>query len=103
MRDMHLSLPEKKGPGPSYCKRKEWRFILKRICEFLRSVDYLIQELLHRIVKTSVRHLFQYVDKSASLNLVTFKKRSNQTNSDSLTKYLKKILIKKCSVHIFIF
>ncbi len=54
--------------GPSYAKRKEWRYILKRICEFLRSVDYLIQELLHRVVRTSVKHLHEYVLKSTGLN-----------------------------------
>lgn len=89
MRDMNLSLPARKGPGPSYSKRKEWRFILKRICEFLRSVDYLIQELLHRVVKTSVRHLYEYVNSSACLNLDSLKKvkKSNQSNTDSLSKY----------------
>ena len=53
--------------GPSYAKRKEWRFILNRICQFLRLVDYLIQELLHRVVKTSVKRLHEYVAKSTGL------------------------------------
>lgn len=70
--------------GPSFAKRKEWRFILNRICEFLRLVDYLIQELLHRIVKTSVKRLHEYVSKSTSSNL------GNKTNTD---RYLNKILI----------
>ncbi len=55
--------------GPSYSKRKEWRFVLLRICEFLRMVDYLIQELLHRVVKTSVRHLHDYVYKSTGMRI----------------------------------
>ena len=53
--------------GPSFARRKEWRFILRRICEFLRSVDYLIQELVHRVVKTSVRLLHEYVEKSSEI------------------------------------
>ena len=53
-----------KESGPSFAKRKEWRFILLRICEFLRLVDYLIQELLQRIVTTSVRLLHEYVAKA---------------------------------------
>jgi hypothetical protein len=55
--------------GPDYAKRKEWRFILSRICEFLRMLDYLIQELLHRVVKTSVRHLYEYVSKSTGMRI----------------------------------
>ena len=39
-----------------------------RICEFLRLVDYLIQELLHRVVKTSVKRLHEYVGKSTGLS-----------------------------------
>ena len=50
--------------GPSFAKRKEWRYVLVRICEFLRLVDYLIQELLTRIVTTSVRQLHEYVAKA---------------------------------------
>lgn len=50
--------------GPSFVKRKEWRFILSRLTHFLRLVDYLMQELLHRVVKTSVQHLHDYVLKA---------------------------------------
>lgn len=32
-------------------------------------VDYLIQELLHRVVKTSVRHLHDYVYKSTGMRI----------------------------------
>lgn len=55
-----------KEKGPSYVKRKEWRFILTRLTNFLRLVDYQIQELLHRVVKTSVQHLHDYVAKSTT-------------------------------------
>ena len=64
LRDTSLIAPPKRGKGPNYAIRKEWRFILQRICQFLRMVDYLIQELLHRVVKTSVRLLNEYVMKS---------------------------------------
>lgn len=64
LRDTSLITPPKRGKGPSYAIRKEWRFILQRICQFLRMIDYLIQELLHRVVKTSVRLLNDYVMKS---------------------------------------
>ena len=71
--------------GPSFAKRKEWRYILRRICQFLRSVDYLIQEFLHRVVKTSVIHLCDYVTKSTN-TIVEPKK--HKLVSDSFARYL---------------
>jgi hypothetical protein len=32
-------------------------------------IDYLIQELLHRVVKTSVRHLHHYIYKSTGMKI----------------------------------
>ena len=72
--------------GPSFAKRKEWRYILRRICQFLRSVDYLIQEFLHRVVKTSVIHLSDYVSKSTNTNVET--KNKHKLKSDSFIRYL---------------
>lgn len=64
LRDPHLKLPTLKEKGPSYVKRKEWRFILSRLSGFLRMIDYQIQELVHRVVKTSVKQLHEYMCKS---------------------------------------
>lgn len=81
LRDTSLIQAPKRGKGPCYAVRNEWRFILQRICQFLRMVDYLIQELLHRVVKTSVRLLNDYVMKS-----VGFRKNLDSPISKDLSK-----------------
>lgn len=69
MRDMHLSLPSKREKGPSYAARNEYRYVLRRLCEFLRMVDYLMQEMLHKIVRNSVKQLREYVIMSSGLHI----------------------------------
>ncbi|XP_023930267.1 dynein heavy chain 6, axonemal [Lingula anatina] len=46
---------------PSYAQIAEWRKILARLSEFLKSVDYLLLELLRRLVKTAVKELLNFL------------------------------------------
>ena len=88
--------------GPSYAKRKEWRFILTRICEFLRLVDYLIQELLHRVVKTSVKRLHEYVGKATGLSSENRKGFLSETDRfDRKIKFIANF--KKCVILVIFF
>jgi hypothetical protein len=61
--------------GPEYALRKEWRYILRRLRDFLRMIDYLVQEMLQRIVKVSVKHLHDYVKASAEFDEVAFEEK----------------------------
>lgn len=81
LRDTSLIQAPKRSKGPCYAVRNEWRYILQRICQFLRMIDYLIQELLHRVVKTSARLLNDYVMKS-----VGFRKSLDSPISKDLSK-----------------
>ena len=49
------------GMKPLYAEISEWRKILSRLCSFLRSVDYLILEMLRRLVLTAVRQLLDHL------------------------------------------
>ncbi|XP_070577565.1 LOW QUALITY PROTEIN: dynein axonemal heavy chain 6-like [Ptychodera flava] len=55
---------EKRREGPSYTQIAEWRAILSRLSAFLRTADYIILDLLHRLTKTAVRHLLEFFDGS---------------------------------------
>jgi hypothetical protein len=61
--------------GPDYSLRKEWRYVLRRLRDFLRMIDYLMQEMLHRIVKVSVMHLQDYVKSSTEFNLEEYEEK----------------------------
>ena len=50
--------------GPSFIVRKHWRDTLTRLTEFLRLLDYLILELLRRLVKSAVRDLLMHLRRS---------------------------------------
>ena len=39
----------------------EWRSILARLSCFLRTADYIILDMLHRLVKTAVRTLLEFL------------------------------------------
>ena len=49
------------GDKPSYAEIAEWRKILGRLASFLRSIDYLILEMLRRLVITATRHLLEHL------------------------------------------
>ena len=57
---MYLFLANK----PTFAEIAEWRKILHRLSFFLRSVDYLILELLRRLVLTATRDLTRFVTQS---------------------------------------
>ncbi|XP_069117336.1 dynein axonemal heavy chain 6-like isoform X3 [Argopecten irradians] len=52
---------DKKVVKPLYAEIAEWRKILNRLSGFLRSIDYLILEMLRRLVVTAVRHLVDHL------------------------------------------
>ena len=54
---------------PTYAQIAEWRKILHRLSYFLRSVDYLLLELLRRLVVTATRHLLKFVKQSYNAGL----------------------------------
>ena len=54
--------------GPSFTVRKHWRDTLKRLTEFLRLLDYVILELLRRLVKSAVRDLFMHLRESFAVD-----------------------------------
>ena len=65
--------------GPSFTVRKHWRDVLTRLTEFLRLLDYIILELLRRLVKSSVRDLLIHLRQS---HLVEFELNSKDSVDD---------------------
>lgn len=50
---------------PTYTQIAEWRRVLARLVQFLRLVDMQVMELLRRLVKTSLRHLLEFMNSSS--------------------------------------
>lgn len=49
------------GDRPTYAQIADWRKILNRLASFLRSIDYLVLEMLRRLVITATRHLLEHL------------------------------------------
>ena len=49
---------------PTYAQIAEWRKILHRLSYFLKSVDYLLLEMLRRLVTTAAKQLLKFVETS---------------------------------------
>ena len=49
------------GDKPTYAQIADWRKILNRLASFLRSIDYLVLEMLRRLVITATRHLLDHL------------------------------------------
>ena len=49
------------GDKPTYAQIAEWRKILNRLASFLKSVDYLVLEMLRRLVVTATKHLLDHL------------------------------------------
>ena len=49
------------GDKPTYAQIAEWRKILYRLSSFLKSVDYLVLEMLRRLVVTATKHLLDHL------------------------------------------
>ena len=49
---------------PTYAQIAEWRKILHRLSYFLRSVDFLLLEMLRRLVTTAAKQLLKFVETS---------------------------------------
>ncbi|WAR20146.1 DYH6-like protein, partial [Mya arenaria] len=52
---------EKKSDKPTYAQIADWRKILQRLASFLRSIDYLVLEMLRRLVITATRQLLEHL------------------------------------------
>lgn len=52
------------GSKPLYAQIAEWRKILSRLAAFLKSIDYLILEMLRRLVVTAMRLLLEHLSSS---------------------------------------
>ncbi|XP_071789676.1 dynein axonemal heavy chain 6-like isoform X2 [Asterias amurensis] len=68
---------KQKKTGPSYTDMAEWRSILSRLCSFLRTADYLVLEMLHRLVKTAVRSLQGFLSTSVTTGNDLAKKQAD--------------------------
>lgn len=69
--------------GPSFTVRKHWRDTLKRLAEFLRLLDYIILELLRRLVKSAVRDLLVHLRESYSVEFELVNKVQNDEEDNS--------------------
>lgn len=49
------------GDRPTYAQIADWRKILNRLASFLKSIDYLVLEMLRRLVVTATRHLLEHL------------------------------------------
>ena len=52
------------GDGPSYAEMAEWRHVLNRLCKFLRLIDFILQDLYHRLMLTAMRQLQSLITES---------------------------------------
>ncbi len=69
--------------GPSFAVRKHWRDTLKRLTEFLRLLDYIILELLRRLVKSAVRDLLIHLRESYSVEFDLANREQNDEDEDA--------------------
>ncbi|XP_063958044.1 dynein axonemal heavy chain 6-like isoform X2 [Lytechinus pictus] len=60
------SKKDDKSNGPTYTQIAQWRAILGRLAKFLHATDYVILDLLHRLVKTAVQLLREFLQMSIS-------------------------------------
>ncbi|XP_052105827.1 dynein axonemal heavy chain 6-like isoform X2 [Mytilus californianus] len=85
---------EEKSSKPLYAQIAEWRKILARLAAFLRSIDYLILEMLRRLVVTAMRLLLEhlstsyYVTDEDEEKYRKSVKRLNQYDSDEASTYV---------------
>ena len=62
----------------------EWRSILARLSCFLRTADYIILDMLHRLVKTAVRTLLQFLITSTNTGWELARKDLGDSDEDDL-------------------
>ncbi|KAL4237693.1 Dynein heavy chain 14 [Mactra antiquata] len=70
---------EKKSDKPTYAQIADWRKILNRLASFLRSIDYLVQEMLRRLVVTATRLLLEHL--VASYNVTEEEEEKDEVES----------------------
>ncbi|XP_033124826.1 dynein heavy chain 6, axonemal-like [Anneissia japonica] len=58
------NLKNKNTNGPTYTEIAQWRNVLARLSKFLRAADYLILNLLRRLVKNAVKTLTEFFQTS---------------------------------------
>ena len=55
--------------GPTYAEMAEWRHVLNRLCKFLRLIDFILQDLYHRLILTAMRQFQTLVNESNNAEL----------------------------------
>ncbi|XP_038073413.1 dynein heavy chain 6, axonemal-like isoform X3 [Patiria miniata] len=79
---------KQKKTGPSYTDMAEWRSILARLSCFLRAADYLILEMLHRLVKTAVHTLKGFLGTSVTTGQELAKKEAEDNEEEYGDSYM---------------
>ncbi|XP_077989551.1 dynein axonemal heavy chain 6-like [Glandiceps talaboti] len=100
--EKRLKPGEKRREGPSFTQIAEWRAILARLSAFLRTADYIILDLLHRLVKTAVRHLLQFFDGSIQRGKHQDDSSSSDSDSDDdgVARPRKKVVFRRRGVFV---
>ncbi|CAF1414036.1 unnamed protein product [Rotaria sordida] len=82
LRDVNIRVKTKRNAGPSFAIRKHWRDTLVRLTEFLRLLDYIILELLRRLVKSAVRDLLIHLRESYCVEFELANQAENDEEDD---------------------
>ncbi|CAF4669138.1 unnamed protein product [Rotaria sp. Silwood1] len=82
LRDVNIRTKTKRHVGPSFAIRKHWRDTLTRLTEFLRLLDYIILELLRRLVKSAVRDLLIHLRESYCVEFELANQGQNEDEDD---------------------
>ncbi|CAF3175521.1 unnamed protein product [Rotaria sp. Silwood2] len=82
LRDVNIRLKTKRHIGPSFAIRKHWRDTLTRLTEFLRLLDYIVLELLRRLVKSAVRDLLIHLRESYCVEFELANQGQNEDEDD---------------------
>ncbi|CAF4531902.1 unnamed protein product, partial [Rotaria socialis] len=82
LRDINIRRKQTQHVGPSFAVRKHWRDTLTRLTEFLRLLDYIILELLRRLVKSAVRDLLIHLRDSFTVEFELANQGQNEDEED---------------------
>ncbi len=90
----------KKKENPyKYTKLAKWRTVYERLRTFIRCVDFIVMELLKRLVTTSVSDFVQQVETSINLNempksrTVNWKEEKEKANRNTTSIFEEEVKI----------
>ncbi|XP_071963333.1 dynein axonemal heavy chain 6-like [Antedon mediterranea] len=78
-----LKKKKEKDNGPTYTQIAQWRNVLARLSKFLRAADYLILNLLRRLVKNAVKTLKDFFQTSLDTGIGI---EEDESNPEGLAK-----------------